>query len=96
MEKKNRLITDEKFIAKICNDYFTSIIKYFHIERNEFDPKHVKSKRIYSGFTFRSVNYEEVLTELENLDMSKTTQLERIPKKIVKENFNIFATFKDN
>ena len=41
-KKKNRLITDEKFIAKIFNDCFTSIIKYFHIERNEFDPKHVK------------------------------------------------------
>ena len=37
---KNRLITDEKSAAKILNDYFTSIIKHLHIERNEFDPKH--------------------------------------------------------
>ena len=24
------------------NDYFTSIIKHLHIEKNEFNPKHVK------------------------------------------------------
>ena len=40
--EKNRLITDEKSIANIFNDYFTSIIKYLHKERNEFDLKHVK------------------------------------------------------
>ena len=51
------------------------------------------SNRTYSGFSFRLANYEEVLTELKNLDMSKTTQLERIPTKIVKENLIIFATF---
>ena len=45
----------------------------------------MKSNRTYSGFSFRPVNYEEVLTELKNLDMSKTTQLEGIPTKIVKE-----------
>ena len=53
----------------------------------------IKSNRTYSGFSFRPVNYEEVLTELKNLDVSKTTQLEGIPTKIVKENLNIFATF---
>ena len=37
--------------------------------------------------------YEEVLTELKNLDMSKTTQLEGIPPKIGKENLHSFATF---
>ena len=40
--EKNRLITDDKSITKIFNDYFTSIIKHFHIERKEFDSKHVK------------------------------------------------------
>ena len=114
--KNNRLITDEKSTANIFNDYFFSIIKHLHMERNEYDPKHakpsnnpvlsvankfqnhpsilnIKSNRTYSGFTFRPVNYEEVLTELKNLDMSKITQVERIPTKIVKENLNIFATF---
>ena len=53
----------------------------------------IKSNRTYSGFSFRPVNYEEVLTELKNLDVSKTTQLEGIPTKFLKENLNIFATF---
>ena len=114
--EKNRLVTDEKSIAKVFNDYFTSIIKHLHIERKEFDSKNVKfsnnavssvvnkfqnhpyilkikSSRTYSSFSFRPVNYKEVLTELKNLDMSKTTQLEGISTEIVKENLNIFATF---
>ena len=36
---KNRLITDEKSVAKTFNDYFGSIIKHLHIERNKFDSK---------------------------------------------------------
>ena len=52
-----------------------------------------KLNRTYSGFSFRPANYEGVLTELKNLDVSKTTQLEGISTKIVKENLNIFATF---
>ena len=39
---KNRLITDEKSIAKSFNDYFTSIIKHLHIERKELDSKNTK------------------------------------------------------
>ena len=39
---KNRLITDEKSIAKVFNDYFPSIIKHLYIERKEFDSKNVK------------------------------------------------------
>ena len=53
----------------------------------------IKSNRTYSGFSFRPVNYGEVLTEFKNLDISKTTQLEGIPTKIVKGNLNISATF---
>ena len=107
---KNRLIKDEKSVAKIFNGHFTSVIKHLHINRNEFDSKYVKfsnnpvlpvvnkfqnhsiilktkSSRTSSGFTFRPVNYEEVLTELKNVDMSKTTQLEGIPTKVVKGNY---------
>ena len=40
--EKNRLTTDEKYAAKIFNDYFTSIIKHLHKERKEFDSKNVK------------------------------------------------------
>ena len=53
----------------------------------------IKSNRTYSGFSFRPVNYGEVLTEFKNLDISKTTQLEGIPTKVVKGNLNISATF---
>ena len=97
---KNRLITDGKLIAKIFNGYYTSIIKHLHIERSEFDPKHVKpfksvlsANQTYSGFSFQPVNYEEVLAELKDLDVSKTTQLEGIPGKLMKEDLNIFAIF---
>ena len=34
----------------------------------------IKSNRTYLGFSFQPVNYEEALTELKNLDVSKTTQ----------------------
>ena len=53
----------------------------------------IKSNQTYSGFAFRPVNYEEFLTEFKKIHMSKTTQLEGIPTKIVMENLNIFATF---
>ena len=53
----------------------------------------IKSYRTYSGFRFRPGYYEEVPIELKDLDMSKTTQLEGIPTKIVKENLNILASF---
>ena len=53
----------------------------------------IKSNQTYSGFTFRPVNYEEVLTELKYLDMSKTTQWEGIPTKIVKEILNVLLYF---
>ena len=53
----------------------------------------IKSSQTYSGFSFRPVNYEEILAELKDLDVSKTTQLEGIPGKLVKEDLNIFAIF---
>ena len=96
-------------MAKIFNDYFTSIIKQIHVEKKESDPQNLylsnnpvlqncpsifKSKlnQTYSGFSFLPVNYEKVLTELENLDMS-TTLMQGIPRKIVMENLNNLTTF---
>ena len=69
--------------------------KFSAVNKFQNQPSILKiiSNRTYSGFSFRLANYEEVLTELKNLDMSKTTQLERIPTKIVKKNLIIFATF---
>ena len=54
----------------------------------------IKSNRTHSGFYFRLVSYEEAPTELKNLDIPKTSQLEGIPTKIVKENINVFAILK--
>ena len=71
------------------NTYFSAVNKF----QNHPSISKIKSDRTYLGFSFRPANYEEVLTELKNLDVSKTTQLEGIPTKIVKENLNIFATF---
>ena len=40
--ERKRLITNEKSIAKILNNYFTSIIKHLRGERNELHTKRVK------------------------------------------------------
>ena len=83
--KKNKLITDDKSIAKFLMTTWSQQLNT--LERNEFDSKHVKlsnnpvlsalskfqnhpsilkikSNRTYSGFSFRPVSQEEVLTEL--------------------------------
>ena len=36
-----KIITDDKSVAKVFNDYFSLIIKHLYLERNEFDPKHM-------------------------------------------------------
>ena len=42
-----------------------------------------QTKLTQAGFRFRPVTYEQSFTELKNLDMSKTTQLEGISTKNV-------------
>ena len=46
-------------------------------------------------FSFREVTYEEILNEINSLDLdtSRSTQLEDIPFKIIKDNADIFANF---
>ena len=44
-------------------------------------------------FSFRKVNYEETLNEINSLDTSKSTQSEDISFKIIKDNADIFANF---
>ena len=75
---------------KLSNDPPLSAVNKFE---NHSSIVKIKSNRTYSGFTFRPVIYEEILTELKNLDMSKTAQLEGVPTKIVKKILNVFATF---
>ena len=38
----DRVIRDEKSVAKIFKDYFTSLMKHLHMERSESDLKHMK------------------------------------------------------
>ena len=76
--------------VKLSNNAVLSAVNKF---QNHPSILKIKSNQTYSGFSFRPVIYKEVLTELKNLDVSKKTQLEGIPKKIVMENLNIFATF---
>ena len=80
---------DSKNVKLSSNAVLSAVNKF----QNHPSVLKIKSNRTYSGFSFRPVNYDEVLKELKNLDVSKTTQLEGIPTKIVKENLNIFATF---
>ena len=44
-------------------------------------------------FSFRKVILTEIINELKNFDESKATQSNDIPTKVIKENYDIFATF---
>ena len=44
-------------------------------------------------FSFRKVILTEIIDELKNFDESKATQSNDIPTKVIKENYDIFATF---
>ena len=99
----NRLITDDKSVAKIFNDCFTFLIQLnlsnnsvqaavYEIQNHESILK-IKPNQTHQDFNFRPVSYEEALTEFKNLDMSTATQWVGIPTKIVMESLNAFATF---
>ena len=44
-------------------------------------------------FSFRKVTLTEIINEIKNLDELKATQSNGIPTKVIKENYDIFATF---
>ena len=44
-------------------------------------------------FSFRKVNLTEIINEIKNLDEPKATQSNDIPTKVIKENYDIFATY---
>ena len=90
---KHLPIERNKFGSKNVRFFNNAVLSAVNKFQNHPSILKIKSKRTYSGLSFRPVNYEDVLTELENLDITKTTQLERIPTKIGKENLNIFAVF---
>ena len=41
----------------------------------------------------RNITHEEILNEINNLDTSKSTQLQNIPVKTIKDNATILANF---
>ena len=74
MREKNRLITDEKSLIKSFNGYFTLIIKHLHIERNEFDPKHVN---LPNNLVLPAVNkFQKLLKYFESKIKSKLLKLQ--------------------
>ena len=46
-----------------------------------------------SHFSFKNVQKEEILKELNNLNINQATQYTDIPTKIIKANFDIFGDF---
>ena len=44
-------------------------------------------------FSFRKVTLNEIINEIKSLDESKSSQSNDIPTNVIKENYDIFATF---
>ena len=76
-----------------ANDVFDPVLKA--IKKYSAHPSilRIKEKMNNNVFSFRKVTYEEILIEMNSLDTSKSTQLEDIPFKIIKDNADIFANF---
>ena len=79
---KHLLIERNEFDSKHVRLSNNPALSAINKSQNKPSILKIKSNRTCSGFTFRPANYEEVLTELRNLDMSKTTQLEGILTKL--------------
>ena len=69
--EKNRLVTDEKSIAKVFNDYFTSIIKHLHIEMKEFDSKNVKLSNNAALSAVNKFQNHQVFCKLNQTELSQ-------------------------
>ena len=64
------------------------------IERYAQHPSVMKIREIQSdnnSFSFKPTDLKTVTEEIFNLDNSKTSPINSLPPKILKENFNIFA-----
>ena len=76
----------------ICENINDPLLKAFVRYRNH--PSIVAIKKFCSSkshFSFKNVQKEEILKELNNLNINKTTQNTSIPTKIIKENSDIFG-----
>ena len=111
------IITDDKAIAEIFNEFYVKIVPNLKISmENNFDTEFVKTENpvlnavnIYKNnpsvimikekikpiekFSFFSVQYDDVLRKIRNLDPSKSSQLTDIQTKILNYNSEYFAGY---
>ena len=83
---------DKRFLIEI-NEVFDPVLKA--IKKYSAHPSilRIKEKMNNNVFSFRNVTYAKIVNEINSLDTSKSTQLEDIHFKIIKDNADIFASF---
>ena len=81
---------DDPICENINDPLLKAIFRYRNHPSIVAIKKFCKSK---SHFSFKNVQKEEILKELNNLNINKATQNTDIPTKIIKENSDIFGDF---
>ena len=81
---------DDPICENIINPLLKAIIRYRNHPSIVGIKKFCNSKSLFS---FKNVQKEEILKELNNLNINKATQNTDIPTKIIKENSDLFGDF---
>ena len=81
---------DDLICENINDPLLKAIVRYRNHPSTVAIKKFCNSK---SHFSFKNVQKEEILKELNNLNINKATQNTDIPTKIIKENSDIFGDF---
>ena len=81
---------DDPICEKITDPLLKAIVRYRNHSSIVAIKKFCNSK---SHFSFKNVQKEEILKELNNLNINKAAQNTDIPTKIIKENSDIFGDF---
>ena len=111
--ENDEIVSDDKAVAEIFNDYFANITSSLGIEETGSnvvsadgidDPVelaiikyslHPSIKRITESFhpsetfEFRPYSPEEIMTQIERLDHKKSSPIESIPARVLKENSDL-------
>ena len=104
--EENNIISDEKEIANIMNNYFINVTKTLNLKKqlglvrsgvNEFE-NHISIKMIHEkypeilpeSFKFQFLSNNEVKKEIENLDTKKSSRYGSIPATILKQCVNAY------
>ncbi len=87
-------IADQKSIASILNEYFTSIgSKLANKIRSTFQPKQLPpSTDLSFSFEFEEVDESFVLRQLSSLKTNKATGLDQISAKLLKDSASTIAS----